>query len=132
MRVCSHCEGFVPEANNQCPNCETSIAPLKKKGKLSKILYGITVGSTAMTLMACYGQPPSGCNQKCGSKNEEITNCRKKCSEENRKTDLIMFYILTEQAKSKNQTNKTQTSSTSNSTSTVNEVDTNSELPPIP
>lgn len=131
MRVCNHCEGFVPEANSKCPNCEASMEPLKKKGRLSKILYGITVSSAAMTLMACYGIPP--CQQECGVKIEELTNCRKKCNEElTKESQIRMLLILDQQSKNREQTNKTQTSSTSNNNSTDNAVDTNSELPQEP
>jgi hypothetical protein len=130
MRICNHCKGFVPDESNQCPNCETILEPSKRKGRLSKILYGITLSGAAMTLMACYGQPPPYCQQKCSWKNEEITHCRKKCNENEKKAYLLLLYSSNEKEKSERQTNKTQTSSTTKNNAIDNtESDTNSELP---
>lgn len=89
MRVCRHCEGFVPDTSNQCPNCEFSIEPLKKKGPWSKIFYGLTASSVAMTLMACYGQPP----------------CRGKCQEQRDERTLLIL-LLEKQSETNSNTNK--------------------------
>jgi hypothetical protein len=59
MRSCKHCEGFVPSALTQCPNCDAAVtAPKRRAGRLAKALYGVALGGAAITLMACYGPPP--------------------------------------------------------------------------
>lgn len=66
MKLCKHCEGFIPEAIDNCPNCG---AKEKKTSKLVKVVNGIVVGSFSITLMACYGPPPR--NYKAENANDE-------------------------------------------------------------
>jgi hypothetical protein len=62
MKKCASCSGFVPNAKTECPNCGARLAGsglsprMKTLGAFGAILGG---GAFAMTLMACYGCPPS-------------------------------------------------------------------------
>ena len=59
MQICNDCNGFIPDSQQQCPNCETKLEhPSKFKAAMKKVLFGLTIGSASMTLMACYGAPP--------------------------------------------------------------------------
>lgn len=56
---CPSCAGVVPAVASACPHCE---APLSRKSSLGKLALGVLGGlGASMTLMACYGAPPSSC-----------------------------------------------------------------------
>lgn len=57
MQTCSNCQGFLPTQAEACPNCDTQLSTMKK---VTKIIGGIVASATlSVTLMACYGMPPS-------------------------------------------------------------------------
>jgi hypothetical protein len=64
---CSHCAGFVPPNLPACPHCGTESLDVKTTSNtrtLVKHLANIATGSlVAVTLMACYGGPPSEFDQ---------------------------------------------------------------------
>jgi hypothetical protein len=50
MNQCEHCDGFLPDGHDACPNCARPAV---------RTLVKIVVGAIlATTLMACYGGPP--------------------------------------------------------------------------
>lgn len=58
---CKLCEGFIPNASSQCPNCVIPTAPTRKIKAYRQVKTAATVvsaGMISMTLMACYGAPP--------------------------------------------------------------------------
>lgn len=57
LTSCSSCGGFAPATARRCPHCETSIAT--GSGFARKLLAVAGGGAVAVTLMACYGMPPS-------------------------------------------------------------------------
>lgn len=65
MRSCPRCDGFVPPSLTVCPHCEASLAIPGALTMRGKIVTSLMVGSTAMTLMACYGAP-CGADDACG------------------------------------------------------------------
>ncbi|MEM7181407.1 MAG: hypothetical protein AAF518_10875 [Spirochaetota bacterium] len=59
MQTCNNCNGFIPDSQQQCPNCGANLDhPSKFRTTMKKVLYGLTISSASMTLMACYGAPP--------------------------------------------------------------------------
>ena len=71
MLRCSSCSGFVPTSRSSCPHCGTEVGrPERVSGLLQRpdrvgrfaAIASTVVGSAfTMTLMACYGCPPSEC-----------------------------------------------------------------------
>ncbi len=57
MKVCNGCEGFIPLKSKDCPNCGAKVSA--KEFRIPQIVSGLASLSISMTLMACYGQPPS-------------------------------------------------------------------------
>lgn len=83
MNTCKHCESLIPFGLIQCPNCKEQLNLRQKfQGQVKKVLYGISITSVSMTLMACYGGPPSKKNDISNQKLEP-----KKISE-SKSTDL--------------------------------------------
>src|SRR5436309_2287353 len=66
MRTCSKCSGFVPAEGRVCPNCGVGQSSAAKgsprvpvRGLAGALGAMGASGAFAMTLMACYGCPPS-------------------------------------------------------------------------
>jgi hypothetical protein len=60
MNTCKQCESLIPFGHVQCPNCNTNLGLANRlQGQVKKFLYGLSVTSISMTLMACYGGPPA-------------------------------------------------------------------------
>lgn len=59
LSKCPSCSGVVPNSANTCPHCDGALTPRSSLGKLALGLLG-GLGAS-MTLMACYGAPPTGC-----------------------------------------------------------------------
>ena len=60
MNTCKHCDSLIPYSSPECPNCKAQLNLREKfQGQVKKVLYGISLASISMTLMACYGGPPS-------------------------------------------------------------------------
>ncbi len=60
---CVSCEGFVPTNLSACPHCGAESLEVKTTSKLGGMVRSFaavaTSGALAVTLMACYGGPPS-------------------------------------------------------------------------
>lgn len=60
---CSHCAGFVPPHLTTCPHCGMESLELKTNPKFGSVVKNVAAAATgglvAVTLMACYGGPPS-------------------------------------------------------------------------
>jgi len=57
LRACPSCRGLSPDGAPACVHCD---APVVSRRPLARLLFGLASGSAfAMTLMACYGMPPS-------------------------------------------------------------------------
>jgi len=60
---CSHCAGFVPPNLTACPHCSAELLDVKTTSKFGSVVKSVTAAATgglvAVTLMACYGGPPS-------------------------------------------------------------------------
>jgi hypothetical protein len=60
---CSHCAGFVPPNLTACPHCDAKLLDVKANSKFGSMVKTVTAAATgglvAVTLMACYGGPPS-------------------------------------------------------------------------
>lgn len=60
---CSHCDGFVPPNLAACPHCGTELLEVKANSRVASIVKNVAAAATgglvAVTLMACYGGPPS-------------------------------------------------------------------------
>lgn len=60
MKLCRNCDGFIPPEITNCPNCGVKPNKLGRDVQsVQKIVSGIASLSVGMTLMACYGLPPS-------------------------------------------------------------------------
>ena len=62
MRRCSACSGFAPASTSACPHCglELPAAP-DRLGRIGVVASTLLGSAFTMTLMACYGCPPSEC-----------------------------------------------------------------------
>jgi hypothetical protein len=56
LQTCHNCPGLIPLRATACPHCQASVSTAS--GPLKRLLQVATGGAVAMTLMACYGQPP--------------------------------------------------------------------------
>lgn len=64
MRTCEHCNSFIPEGIDECPNCrgqqteqKTGIQKSAKKS-FRLATQVLMAGAVSVTMMACYGAPP--------------------------------------------------------------------------
>lgn len=61
---CSACHGFMGATDAVCPHCEKPRPPARsglRWAALGSVAMMLGGSAFAMTLMACYGCPPTGC-----------------------------------------------------------------------
>lgn len=62
MLRCSACSGFAPSATTVCPHCGKDLPrPVDRLGRVGVVASTLLGSAFTMTLMACYGCPPSEC-----------------------------------------------------------------------
>lgn len=60
MTTCPACNGIAPDGAALCPHCDAPLAAKKERsGLAARALAVLSAGAASVTLMACYGAPPT-------------------------------------------------------------------------